>query len=312
MSLYSVATAFSSNEMLRDLYASRNSNSAASGVAAGSQSNETDEVNTSSVSRKTKYSSDDVLDISDKGKAIPESSGVYSSRPSGVTEPSGVAELSKADKDESIKSDSSNSAEMKNARVGGGGQLSKPSAPPPEESESESESEDVEESSGSSISVSKELTAEEEEEVRELKELDAEVRQRKADKSGGDQYIQNDADYIFQTGPDGNRYAIAEAVSVNVSETGDNSEAATEETQQTAATLTAPTEQPESGSEVAAAAKGSVEAKAEAEDVNAQNSKYGIFRNENTILKSFAASAYSNQSTLSGNRTSINRVNVFA
>ncbi|MDR1052972.1 MAG: hypothetical protein LBL39_02250 [Planctomycetaceae bacterium] len=309
MSLNSIATAFSSYETLRDLYASRNSNGAASGVTAGSPPNETDEANTSAVASKTKYFSDDVVEISDKGKAIPESSGVYSSRPSGVTEPS------KSDKDESIKSDKSdslNSAEMKNARVGGGGQLSKPSAPPPEESESESESEEVEESSGSSISVSKELTAEEEEEVQELKELDAKVRQNKADKSGGD-YIQNDADYIFQTGPDGNRYAIAEAVSVDVSQTVNDSETTTEETQQTAATLTAPTEQPElePESEVAVA-KGSVEAKAEAENANAQNGKYGIFRNENTILKSFAASAYSNQSTLSNSRASINRINVFA
>ncbi len=71
---------------------------------------------------------------------------------------------------------------------------------------------------GSTTSSGEQLTDAEQEQVKELKDRDTEVRQHEqAHQSAGGQYASSPS-YDYQTGPDGNRYAIGGHVDIDVSE----------------------------------------------------------------------------------------------
>lgn len=62
------------------------------------------------------------------------------------------------------------------------------------------------------------LTFQEQQEVRKLKGRDQEVRaHEQAHMAAGGQYIRGGATYSYQTGPDGNRYAVGGEVSIDTS-----------------------------------------------------------------------------------------------
>jgi hypothetical protein len=343
MSLFQplIATAFSNYGMLRGSYAYRDSDTVG-GVVAGKRSNEADKVNTNTDSQKTKSVNDsdtgktknasgDVLDISGKEKAASELSGAYNARSS-----SQVVEQNRTGKSESVSS----SVETKDTRI----EVTDSS---PKTLEAADESENVKAGKEANLKTGEELTVEEEEQVRELEERDAEVRQHEAAHLAvAGQYAQGGAEYTFQTGPDGKKYAIGGSVSIDVSEVAGDPEATIAKMQQVAAAATAPAEPSNQDLKVAAAAR-STEAKAraelartKAENLNTSNNESEnstenpksknttsprsesiasnkINSQQNTtpekILKSFVASAYANQSTLSNNTKNItNRVNVFA
>ncbi|MDR1485305.1 MAG: hypothetical protein LBT09_10835 [Planctomycetaceae bacterium] len=188
------------------------------------------------------------------------------------------------------------------------------------------------------LSVEDELTAAEKEQVSELEERDAEVRQHEAvHLAVAGQYAKGGAEYTYQTGPDGKKYAIGGSVSIDVSEVEGDPEATIAKMRQVAAAATAPAEPSSQDLKVAAAAR-QTEAKAkmelaqnkteainennktnatesksesdESEPANNSNTKQNI---ADKILKSVITSAYTSQSTLSSNAKNIsNRVNIFA
>lgn len=83
---------------------------------------------------------------------------------------------------------------------------------------SETDDEGKTEKTGSSENGGSQLTEAEQEQVEELKDRDSEVRQHEqAHQSAGGQYAGSPS-YDYQTGPDGNRYAIGGHVNIDVSE----------------------------------------------------------------------------------------------
>jgi hypothetical protein len=77
-----------------------------------------------------------------------------------------------------------------------------------------------------SASVKKELTSEEQNEINKLKSRDQEVRAHEmAHVAAGGQYVRGSAQYEYQTGPDGKRYAVGGEVSIDTAEVPDNPQA---------------------------------------------------------------------------------------
>ena len=71
-----------------------------------------------------------------------------------------------------------------------------------------------------------ELTEAEKKEVKELKKVDTRVKAHEAaHKAAGGQYIRSGVNLQYTTGPDGQRYAVAGEVSIDVSEVRDDPEA---------------------------------------------------------------------------------------
>ena len=71
-----------------------------------------------------------------------------------------------------------------------------------------------------------ELTEEEKQQVQELQARDREVRaHERAHIAAGGQYVRGGANFEYQTGPDGKRYAVGGEVSIDTSEVRDNPEA---------------------------------------------------------------------------------------
>lgn len=69
----------------------------------------------------------------------------------------------------------------------------------------------------------KELSAEQKKQVQELKKRDIEVRAHEsAHSAAGGQYIRGGASYEYQTGPDGQRYAVGGEVSIDTSPVRDD------------------------------------------------------------------------------------------
>lgn len=72
----------------------------------------------------------------------------------------------------------------------------------------------------------KELTEEEKQQVKELQSRDREVRAHEmAHVATGGQYVRGGANFEYQTGPDGKRYAVGGEVSIDTSEVSNNPEA---------------------------------------------------------------------------------------
>ena len=91
-------------------------------------------------------------------------------------------------------------------------------APPPTGAEPES----MEGSAGAPEQLSKE----EQQEVAKLKQRDAEVRaHEQAHIAAGGHYVRGGANYEYQTGPDGKRYAVGGEVSIDTSPVPDDPQA---------------------------------------------------------------------------------------
>jgi hypothetical protein len=288
------------------------------GDVAGKRISGNDKVNKESESQKIKPANDpdsgkiksafgDILDISDKGKAASES----------------LAQ-SKVESEQD-ESKSSNVA-AKDTRI-------EVTDTAPKTLEITKDSADESLDKIDELKSENELTAEEKEQVHELKERDAEVRKHEAAHIAvAGQYAQGSAEYTYQTGPDGKKYAIGGSVSIDVSEIEGDPEATIAKMRQVAAAATAPIDPSNQDLKVAAAAR-QTETKARMElaqkkneaansnnttsesndkttTVNKNNTKQNI---NDKILKSIVTSAYTNQSTLSSNtKNPANKVNVFA
>lgn len=110
-----------------------------------------------------------------------------------------------------------------------------------------------------------ELTPEEQEQVEELKVRDAEVRiHEQAHVSAGGAYVTGGPSYTYQTGPDGNKYAIGGEVGIDTGEISGDPEATIRKMQTVAQAALAPAEPSGQDYKVAAAAR-QKEAKARAE-----------------------------------------------
>jgi|WetSurMetagenome_2_1015567.scaffolds.fasta_scaffold113278_2 hypothetical protein len=127
--------------------------------------------------------------------------------------------------------------------------------------------------SSSNTPASKELSKEEKKEVTELKKRDAEVKAHEAAHvAAGGQYVKGGASFEYQTGPDGQKYAVGGEVPIDVSPVSGDPSATIRKMQVVKAAAMAPA-QP-SGADVAIAAKASAEAgKAQAELMNMQVSR---------------------------------------
>jgi hypothetical protein len=330
-----LATAFSNYGVLRGSYAYRESDITAGGVA-GKRLSDTDKIKQGSELQKTnsvkdpdagkiKSASGDILDISDKGKAASELLGKSKIDNSGKTN-----EVTPVESEQSTSK--SSSVETKDTRI----EVTDSSAKTLEVaggSEGES-SDEVEE-----LSVAEEeLTAEEKEQVRQLEERDAEVRQHEAAHLAvAGQYAQGGAEYTYQTGPDGKKYAIGGSVSIDVSEVEGDPEATIAKMRQVAAAATAPAEPSNQDLKVAAAAR-QTEAKARIElaqnkaeesnnttqnsnESNSNEKTTNTSKNNNSkqnttadkFIKSTVTAAYTSQSNLTSNTRNIsNSVNFFA
>ena len=97
------------------------------------------------------------------------------------------------------------------------------------------------ESTISSTSSSGGLTEEEQAEVEELKKTDREVRaHEQAHQAAAGAYANGGASFEYETGPDGNSYAVAGEVSIDVSEVSDDPEATIRKMQQVRSAALAP------------------------------------------------------------------------
>ena len=117
----------------------------------------------------------------------------------------------------------------------------------------------------SSVPGNSELTPEEQEQLAELKARDTEVRiHEQTHVSAGGQYVTGGPSYTYQTGPDGNKYAIGGEVGIDTSEVSGDPEATIRKMQTVAQAALAPAEPSGQDYKVAAAAR-QKEAQARAE-----------------------------------------------
>ncbi|MDR2762349.1 MAG: hypothetical protein LBB88_07090 [Planctomycetaceae bacterium] len=319
-----ITTAFSNYGLLRSSYAYRDSEISVGNVA-GKRVDDSNKINEKSTSQKVNSVNDpdagkiksafgDILDISEEGKAAYES--ISKSKDTNSKDTS-IKVADSSQKTSETKENSENKAKDKTKELDDENKLTK--------------------------------EEQEQQQIKELKERDTEVRQHEAAHLAvAGQYAQGGAEYTYQTGPDGKKYAIGGSVSIDVSEVAGNPEATIAKMQQVAAAATAPAEPSAQDLKVAASAR-RTEAKAKielaqnnSEKINEQNNKSEnsdnsekseISENNNTIsqstqadanknskqnitdkiLKSVISSAYTNQSTLSSNaKFANNRVNIYA
>ena len=109
---------------------------------------------------------------------------------------------------------------------------------------------------------SQERTPEEEQELRELKQRDAEVRRHEqAHKTSAGPYARGGASFEYQTGPDGKQYAVGGEVSIDASEVAGDPQATIRKMQQVKRAALAPA-QPSSQDRAVAAQAAASERKA--------------------------------------------------
>ncbi|MDR2346708.1 MAG: hypothetical protein LBE18_11630 [Planctomycetaceae bacterium] len=339
-----ITTAFSNYGLLRSSYVYRDSDITV-GSVTGKQVNDSNKINEESKLQKNNSTNDsdsgkvksafgDVLDISDEGKIAFELLSGNSKADSNSS--------SKVVSEETDQGDSkaSSSVETKDTKI----KVENSSANKSDRVSSAKEEAEVQIQNSE---TSQELTKEEQEQVSELKERDAEVRQHEAAHLAvAGQYAQGGAQYTYQTGPDGKKYAIGGSVSIDVSEVEGDPEATIAKMQQVAAAATAPAEPSSQDLKVAAAAR-RTEAKArielaqsnaenamntgnqsdESEESEESENSGNIFsqsvknsvQSKNSsnqavainVAKSVVSSAYASTSTLSSNATFVNRVNIY-
>ena len=119
---------------------------------------------------------------------------------------------------------------------------------------------------------SEELTAEEKQQVNELKKRDAEVKaHEQAHMAAGGGLVRGGASYQYEMGPDGKRYAVGGEVQIDVSPER-TPEATIRKMQQVKAAAMAPA-QPSGTDRAVAARAGQIEAKARAEKTRQEQEK---------------------------------------
>lgn len=116
-----------------------------------------------------------------------------------------------------------------------------------------------------------ELTPEEQQQLEKLKARDQEVRiHEQAHVAAGGQYVTSGPSYTYQTGPDGQKYAIGGEVGIDVSEVSGDPQATIQKMQTVAAAAMAPAEPSSQDHKVAAEARQKA-AQARAELAQQQN-----------------------------------------
>lgn len=117
------------------------------------------------------------------------------------------------------------------------------------------------------------LSPEEQKAVEQLKARDMEVRaHEQAHISAGGQYVTGGPNYKYQTGPDGNQYAVGGEVQIDVSEVPGDPEATIQKAQTVRSAANAPTQPSGQDRDVAAQAS-EIEAKAHQELAKKQSEK---------------------------------------
>jgi hypothetical protein len=148
-----------------------------------------------------------------------------------------------------------------------------------------------------------ELTPEEQQQVKELKARDQEVRVHEAAHvAAGGAYVTGGPTYTYQTGPDGKSYAIGGEVGIDTSEVKGDPEATIRKMQTVAAAALAPAEPSGQDQKVAAAAR-QKEAQAHAELAKQNHSAL----NDSRENKNSTASPLANESKSSPSATSTNQ-----
>lgn len=122
-------------------------------------------------------------------------------------------------------------------------------------------------------SLATELTPEEQKVVQQLKARDMEVRaHEQAHKSAGGQYVTGGPNYKYQTGPDGNQYAVGGEVQIDVSEVPGDPEATIQKARTVRSAANAPTQPSGQDRDVAAQAS-EIETKARQKLTERQSEK---------------------------------------
>lgn len=128
-------------------------------------------------------------------------------------------------------------------------------------------------SSSSITGAEKQLSEEEQLEVKELKRRDAEVKAHEmAHVAAGGQYVRGGASFEYQTGPDGKRYAVGGEVSIDTSPISGNPKATIRKMQAVKRAALAPA-QPSGQDRAVAAAASQAEAQARQQLQSEQNSQ---------------------------------------
>ncbi|MDR0391915.1 MAG: hypothetical protein LBH59_08410, partial [Planctomycetaceae bacterium] len=256
-----ITTAFSNYGVMRSSYAYRDFE-VTGNAATDKRVNGSDKVNQNTESQKNqsikdpdwgkiKSASGDILDISDKGRAAAD---LFAK--SKIDNIGGDKNITQVES-EQIESKSS-SVETKDTRIS-------VTDSSPETLESLDKVENKSADEVNELNSKTDLTEEEQEQVRKLEARDAEVRQHEAAHLAvAGQYAQGGAEYTYQTGPDGKKYAIGGSVSIDVSEVEGDPEATIAKMRQVAAAATAPAEPSNQDLKVASAAR-QTEAKARME-----------------------------------------------
>jgi hypothetical protein len=144
---------------------------------------------------------------------------------------------------------------------------------------------------GAKLNSDKELTPEEEQQVEELKARDKEVRTHEAAHvAAGGTYVTSGPSYTFQTGPDGNKYAVGGEVGISTGAVEGDPDATIKKMQTVAAAALAPAEPSGQDRKVAAAARQEI-AKARLEKSNQQNEETEEAADEDKSLQSSEDSA---------------------
>lgn len=146
----------------------------------------------------------------------------------------------------------------------------------------------------------KQLTSEEEQQVKELKQRDQEVRRHEqAHKAAAGQYASGGPQFEYETGPDGKQYAVGGEVKIDTSIIPDNPEATVRKMQQIRRAALAPGE-PSSQDRAIASQAQAAEQQAQAE-----------IREEQTQQTGQKSSAESGQQTANPKPENINNIQSF-
>ena len=133
----------------------------------------------------------------------------------------------------------------------------------------------------------KELTDEEKEQVRELQTKDREVRAHEmAHVAAGGQYVRGGANFEYQTGPDGKRYAVGGEVSIDTSKVGNDPEATIRKMQVVKRAALAPAKpSPQDRSVAAQATQKEMRARQEVQEEKSEEKSNASSDNHKSITK---------------------------
>lgn len=135
-------------------------------------------------------------------------------------------------------------------------------------------------------SASQDLTEEEEKQVKELKQIDAEVRRHEqAHLAAGGSLVRGGASFSYQRGPDGQQYAVSGEVNIEMAPVDGDPEATIQKMQQVKSAALAPAEPSAQDRSVASRAS-SIEAQARSEMLSEQSNSSSVESDFNKSDKS--------------------------